>query len=312
MTDEPDNTAEAVTDNVNPSDNDTPPDWDFFDPDEDQDNEEVTNEEGTDDEAEGEELAEDEAEEAPEDDADEKQEPQAASDDAIVKLADGTTATVKDLVLGNMRQDDYSRKSQAVANARREVEANADRINRITEAFVEHLTSMMPQEPDPALAYSNPRQYQAQKAQYDATMAQVQKLIAIGDQPKEIKSALTKQQRAELIQEENSKLVHLFPEAGTQAGRQAFFAGVQGVAESIGFTADELNQVTDHRIFALAHWAKKGMEADKAKTKAKAKVASTTPRKPGKGARQANRNAEKMRKLSRTGSIRDAMAVDFD
>ena len=83
----------------------------------------------------------------------------------------------------------------------------------------------------------------------------------------------------------------------------------------MGFTAQELQQATDHRLFKLAHWARKGMAAEKARAAAKAKAQAAppvAPHKPGQGARAASGNAEAMRKLSRTGSLKDALAVDFD
>ena len=76
--------------------------------------------------------------------------------------------------------------------------------------------------------------------------------------------------------------------------------------------------MTDHRLFALAHYAKIGMEAQKAKATAAKKVASVPPVSPPKkaalsgDAQVARKNIEAMRRLSRTGSIADAMAVDFD
>ena len=113
----------------------------------------------------------------------------------------------------------------------------------------------------------------------------------------------------------NDKLTNLFPKTATREGRQKFFEDVQSVAGELGYSTDELRGVTDHRLFALAHWAKVGMDAAKAREKAQAKVEKAppaTPRKPGQGAATANRNAEAMRKLGRTGSIKDALAIDWD
>lgn len=317
MASEPDNASLDATDNAHPSEYDTPPEWDYFDPDEDQDSEAVTAEGGTEDEVEGEDLAQNEAEEAPEeaDEDDGEQTTITAPENAVVQLADGSTATVKDLVAGNMRQSDYSRKTQELANARNDVQANAERIERITEAFVEHLSQMVPPEPDPSLALSDPSKFTAQKAQYDAAVAQVQKLIEIGSQPKAVQDGMSEQEKQNTLREENARLVQMFPEAGTKDGRDKFFAGAAEAAEGVGFSLQELGEVTDHRMFALAHWAQRGMAAEKAKTKAKAKVQNAppmTPRKPGQPAKNANRNVEAMRKLNRSGSIRDAMAVDFD
>ena len=319
MTGEPDNTSFDVTDNADPSVTDNLETWDYFDPDEEetQDTEETPAVEGTEDEA-TETETQDETEvsedvETPDEET--EPEPVMAAADAVVTLADGETATVKDLIAGNMRQDDYTRKTQELSNQRSALEAEAQKLQGITQAFVDHLSSMVPPEPDAQLAYTDPTKYTQAKAQYDAAVAQVQKLVELGSQPKEVTNTLSREDQQRLLREEDSKLVQRFPEVGTKEGRAKFFNDVASTAGEFGFSTDELRQVTDHRLFTLAHWAKKGMEADKAAKSARAKAkaaAPATPRKPGQPAKQANRNAEAMRRLSRTGSLNDALAVDFD
>lgn len=308
---------EGGTDNAHPSEADTLSEWDYYDPGEDQDTEAVATEEGTEDEVEGEEVAENEAAEAPDspDDEESEQDPITATEDAVVKLADGTTATVKDLISGNMRQDDYSRKTQQIANDRKALAENVDRIDRITQAFVDHLSTMVPPEPDPALALNDPAAYTRQKAQYDAAIAQVQSIIEFGNEPKEMMGAMSDEDRQKTLADENSKLIMMFPEAGTQDGRQQFFSEAQKAAEALGFSAEELGSVTDHRMFALAHWAQKGMQAAEAKKSVEAKTQKappSAPRKPGQPARKGGQNAKAMRKLAQTGSIHDAVKVDWD
>lgn len=318
MMSETDNAFQAdATDNADPSATDTPPAWDYCDPDEEQDTVETPDVEGTEDEAtETEAEAETEvAEDVETPDEETEPEPQLAAEDAIVQLADGETVTVKDLVAGQMRQADYTRKTQELGNQRKALEAEAQKLQGITEAFVEHLTGMIPAEPDAQLAYTDPTKYTQQKAQHDAAVAQVQRLIELGSKPKDVSTNMTQEAHQRLLQEENAKLVERFPEVGTKDGRAKFFNEVAEVAQEFGFSTDELRQVADHRVFTLAHWAKKGLAAEQAKKAAKAKAQKAppaTPRKPGQPAKQANGNREAMRKLSRSGSIRDALAVDFD
>lgn len=302
-------------DNVELSESDDAETWDYFDPDEDQDDEEAPEDEATDDEPDEdvEEAAEDEAE----DDDQEAEEPAASelADDVRVKLPDGSTVTFGELKESPMLKADHTRKTQEIANQRKTVKADVERMQRITEAFVDHVSSLVPEAPDASLALSDPNKYTAQKAQYEAAMEQVRKLIELGDAPKEIAKEMNDADRQERLREANQQLIDMFPEAAGGKTREAFFTNVQTVANDLGFSNEELGQVEDPRIFALAHWAKKGMEAEKAKAKAKEKVAKAppaAPRKPGTGAGKRSGNREAMRKLSRSGSIQDAMAVDFD
>lgn len=309
MANEFDTPADAGTEDVQTSEHDTPESpYDYFDPDE--DTEEVEAAEGTDDE-------EGEPEDTPEDEEpeDEPEETTAAeaSPDAIVRLADGTETTVAELTKGYLRQSDYTRKAQDVAQRRKAVEADAQRAEQVTQKLIDHLANFIPDEPPAQLAQTNPVQYQAQMAQYQATVRQLEQLISVRDASKAVQNQLTRQQLQDIAAEENRKLAEVFPETALQDKRQEFFGRVAETAKALNFTDDELNSQMDHRVFVLLDWARKGMEADKAKATAKAKLAtaSKTPsRKAGNSARNTNRDA--MKRLAKTGSLKDALKVDFD
>lgn len=299
--DELNNSAVAETEAVKTTETENASDWDYYDPEEDQDNVEAQEPEATD-EA-GEEVAEVEEDEAT---AEEKT--------ALLKLPDGTEISLDEAANGYLRQSDYSRKTQEVAGLRKSLEADLQIVSGITEAFIDHLTKMVPPSPDPAMALRDPTGYVRAKATYDAAMAQVQQLIEIGKKPKEIGDKLSVADKQSLVAQENALLAERFPVVATPQGRQKFFESAATAAQELGFSMDELSGVTDHRMFALAHWANEGLKAAKARETAKAKVANvppSTPRKPGQPA-QANRNTDAMRKLARSGSIRDAMRVDWE
>jgi len=296
MNDETDNPQDG-TDNVTPQADDTAEVWDYYDPDEDQDTVEAPAIEATDD-----------GTEAPEEDA-APEEPAEAPATAVVTLADGSKMKVQDLIQGHLRQEDYSRKTQAVANQRAALETEVQRLEGITQSFIDHLSGLVPAAPDAALALTNPGAFVAQKAQHEAALGKIQELIKIGEQPKAIKDGLSKQQHSELIAEENRKLADRFPDTATAAGREKFFASVATVAEQVGFSLQDLGKVTDHRVFALAHYAALGMKAEAARKVAATKVASAppvAPKRPGQGNAENARNAEAVNKFHRTGNIKDA------
>lgn len=292
--DENDTPLDSGTENVNPENDTAEPEWDYFDPDE--DTEEAQETAATD------EGAEDPSEEA---------EPETP---AQISLPDGTQVTLDEAVKGYLRQADYSRKTLELSQTRQALEADLNLVSGITEAFIDHLTKMVPQAPDPAMALRNPNGYVAAKAQYEAAMAQVQQLIELGKKPKEIGEKLSSTDKKTLVAQENALLAERFPVVASPEGRKKFFESAASAAQEIGFSMSELEGVTDHRMFALAHWANEGMKAAKARENAKAKVANVppaTPRKPGQPV-QANRNTDAMRKLTRSGSIRDAVKVDWE
>lgn len=313
MTDEQNTSPEGETLDVQPAQADTAPDWDYYDPDE--DNVESPDPAATEDDGEPAEAdPEDEGadEEAEADEAEEAEEtPEIAE---TIELPDGTKVSSEEVVKGYLRQADYTRKTSEVAQLRKTLDAETTRINGITEAFIDHLSKLIPAAPGQDLAYRDPNAYTRQRAAHEAAVKQVEELVKLGEQAKETQSTLSAEDQRRLAVEENQKLVQRFPEVAKPEARRSFMEGAAAAAEAAGFTMDELQGVTDHRVFALAHWANLGMKAQQAKAKATRKAASAPPATPNRPAqnKRPNRNREAMSKLSKTGSIRDALRVDWE
>lgn len=299
------------TERVETSDDDYSGMTDYWEPDEKSDDP-VTETTETD---EGAEDATTEGDESEEDQSAEVDNPEVLVDaTAKVKLADGETVTVAQLLEERMMKQDHTRKTQEIAAVRKTVEADAKRIESITQTFIDHLSSLVPAAPDSALALRDPNAYVRAKAQHEAAIVQVQKLIEIADQPKQITDSMTDAQRQELIAEENRKLAERVPDVATDQGRRKFFSRAAEAANEMGFSMDELRQTTDHRLFVMAHYARIGMEAERSRAVAKIKAQAAppvAPRKPGQTGMPRG-NADAMRKLAQSGSIRDALKVDWD
>lgn len=317
MEDETENFAsEAENDNVMSSEDDNAPEWDYFDPEEEPETEENPDEGVTEDE---EAATEEEPEAVEAEESEEDPQDAYAEEDHKVKLADGEEITVGELIKGRLMQADYSRKTQELSNQRKAVEADASKIEGITQAFVDHMASLLPQEPDQSLIYSDPVKYSQQKAIYDNSLAQIQKLIEIGSQPKEVQQGMQERDQQTVMHETQTALAQKFPQISTREGFGQFMGEVSQGAQSVGFTNDDLQQAfslpNGDKLIELAYWANKGKAAEKAKKAVKAKAQKAPPAKPvkpGQAGRQANRNREAMQKLSRSGSISDALKVDWD
>lgn len=312
MTDESNTPADAGTDFVQPEQDDTRPDWDFYDPDEDTVEAEtpaLIDDDGQD--------ADDDPETEPaETEADEDGDEETATAAELVELPDGTKVERDEVVKGYLRQADYTRKTTEVATRQRALEAETTRINGITETFIDHLSKLIPPAPGQELAYRDPNAYTRQKAAHDAAVAQVQELIRVGEGAKQAAQSVSQVDHRRIVAEENARLAERFPETATPKGRQAFFSQAAEAAQQAGFSMGELQGVTDHRMFALAHLASLGMKAQQAQGRAREKASKAppaTPNRPGNPTRQAAaRNREAMKRLSQTGSFEDALRVDFD
>lgn len=323
---ESDNLPQGGTESAQPSTSlDDLANLDIFDPEE--DNEETgTEQESTDETVEtGDETNGQETEEAAdanetEQEAEGEGEADASNpepkDDVTVSV-NGERLALSELKSGYMRQADYSRKTQDVATKRRDLEALSARVTNSVNAIAEFLVKQLPEAPDLTLAATDPAAYVQKKALHDASMAQINEILSKVGDVKEVGNKLTDEQRSELLQAENAKLAEAFPAVATSDGRKKFFQSAAGAARELGYTDQEIQAVTDHRMFALAHYARLGMQAEKAKAKAAQKVQNVPPvapqkRQPGVNAATAQRNKDAVKRLSRTGSIDDAMAIDFD
>lgn len=319
MADEINDSGSPEIETLATSEHDDPEGFDFFDPDEYQDDEQVEATEGTDDETEADTPDEEsEGEEAEEPEAEEKgAEPELleASADVRVRLPDGTIRALGELAESPMLKADHTRKTQELAERRKAVSADASRAEKITTALIDKLAEFLPEAPDDALAYSDPARYNAMQAQHNAAVKRMQEIVAIKDEAEGVQKSISKEEQQARINTENQMLAEKFPETATADGRNKFFTGAAQAAMDLGFSEAELKGQVDHRIFAMAHYAKLGLEAEKAKQTAKtklAKVAPTARPKPVKGDSKSRKNRDAMKRLVKSGSLDDALDVDFD
>lgn len=318
--------AEARDIDVSMTSIDNPDNWNFEDPDDDQASDEIQNEgtedgadeiEAEDQDAEQSGQDEDETETDDEADSDEEQ-PQDDSDEdepASIKLKTGEEVSLDEVISGYMKGADYTRKTQAVAKRAGELEALNSRLERTVEVFTDFLSKNLPPQPDPGLAYSDPNAYVAQKAYYDQQMGQFEQLLSMAQEPKAVKQDLSDADHQAAIERGNERLAEMFPTIATEKGHKAFFENVFAAGQKLGIDRSVIERTTDPNLLALGYYAKIGMDSlDKAKV-AKAKVAVAPKAAPKKQSVQvagkARENAKAMDRLKKTGSIYDAVHVDW-
>lgn len=316
--------ADGGSKTVEASDIDNPDTLNFVESDEDQANHEQGDEgiadetEETDGSAEGLEAS-DTADEgaAPENgEGNGKQPDEAKLDETLVTLKGGEQVPVKELKLGYLRERDYRLKTMDVANKGRDLDQLANRVAKTADAFAQFLANQLPPEPTHELAIRDPAEYTRQKAIFDNAMGRVNQILQMGAEPKAVVDKMTGEQRADMLKQENASLVEAFPQTATQEGREKFFEEAFDTARQLGFSDDELSEVTDHRHFKLAYYARLGLQAEAAKKKAMEKVANAPPAAPvrkaqGQNVTQVRKSRDAMERLTQTGSLKDAMNIDF-
>jgi len=242
--------------------------------------------------------------------------------EALVTLPDGTQSTLRELVDGNLRERDYRMKTAEVGEARRSVIARSNQVEGVFEALVDHLAQHLPDEPDRSLLFSHDpnvvASYHQQRAMHEAAMEQLASITQMKTQASQAKEQGTAEERAEKYKAENAALVAYMPELGDPKKREELNAKARAAAKHLGFNDQEINGNTDSRFYLLSHFAFKGLEAESRQKTALKKVQNVPPtksldRRAQKPSEQKfRRQKERVARLVKSGSIKDALAVDID
>lgn len=264
----------------------------------------------------------DEPESDPDEDDDDSEEVPELPDDAKVKIGDDEV-TLHELKRGFLREADYTRKTQALAEERRVHQETArtevdglrnERAQYVQQlAEVQHvLAQLKPQEPNWAELYqTDPGQYAAQRElwrsyQDQQTQVEVERQRAIQQSHEDYKRELKA-----YVAEEAVKLKEKLPEWSKKEVRDKFVEW----GTSNGFSAEELGNLTDHRAVLTAY---KAMLYDELKAKQKAlkptqvKVGQPKTAKPGNAATAPSKHTDATRarqRLAKTGKVGDAAAA---
>ena len=235
---------------------------------------------------------------------------------------------IEELKNGYQRQADYTRKSQALAEQRKETEQiQSERMQLEQERQMYANGLQMLQEQQSAklqefdkvdwdtLKTEDPYQYMLQKDEYrdaqeKAQNVQHQQVLIQQEQAEEAQKA-----RAHFVQQEYNRLVEALPEWNDQ--ESTIKKDVQEYAKSVGFLPEEINQLADHRSVLVI---KKAMEYDKLTTKVapKKKAVKKVPKvqKSGRGNSKEDAATEAIKKkrarLQKSGKQQDAASVFYD
>lgn len=232
-----------------------------------------------------------------------------------VETVDGKqTLTLSQLKEGAMLKADYTRKTMALSEDRKAVEAEKSEVSSLKMQLAEALqTWAVPaaQEPNWAdLATKLPPQdYNKQRAMWEQRKQQA-------DLAGKAYRAMQERQHAELIAQEQERLFAVAPELRDPAKFEAVAAEFHNAGKSYGFSAEEVAQIADHRMLLVLRDAaayRKLKEAQPAVTK---KVAQAAPAlkagsKPDRNEASQAARQQQHERLKKTGSIEDAVALLF-
>lgn len=241
----------------------------------------------------------------------------------LVTLDTGEQLPLDEVAKGYLRGKDYTQKTEAVARERKSIEEvreqYAQRAQSLQTTFQNletFLTGLVPPEPDANLAATNPAAYTQQKALRDQAIGEIRQLVDMRQGAEQQVQQASADDIARYKAAEETKLLETMPGLKEPAKKAAFDAANKKTALEFGFSEAEIDKTADHRILRLVHYARIGQIAEQNRRNAKRRTAQ----KPTKGQkttatnRQAkpSRNREAMKRLSKSGSLEDAMRINID
>ena len=240
---------------------------------------------------------------------------------------DGEEITVEEVKSGYLRQRDYTRKTQALAEERNAFTGQVAELDRERAQYAELLPQIAQQiqqsveaEPDwdtlydtdPSLAAKAERQWRKQLEQKQVQMQAVTQEQA---RMQELQQQRMQHAKAQFVDHQREVLPDLIPEwrdakvAAQEAGQIREFLLTSGFNER---DIDEMNSAMVVKMARLAMLQSRGAtRADKAKAKPKPAKGGKTLRAGSRGTQAKPKNSalEAQQRVMRTGSVTDAAAA---
>jgi hypothetical protein len=188
--------------------------------------------------------------------------PTAVTDDTEVELEDGTKISIAQLKRNNLFQRDYTRKTEELAQQRRQLDQEYQQ--RVSEAerdiaqrrdlILELASQFIPQKPSMELMQQDPLAYMEQQALYEQNMQKLQALHQHKQQETAAQAQRRQQEEAQFIQEQRSKVLELLPHLKDDKKREAFRSDIAEIGiKKFGITPDEVNSLYDARYMRILH-----------------------------------------------------------
>ena len=225
-----------------------------------------------------------------------------------------------ELIKGYSRTSDYTKKTQTLAEQRKQVEAERTKIEeaaRLRDTYsqrlqvIEQMLSAQPDEDLTALKDSDPVGYAIKVAE---KMEREKQLAAVKAERESVQAKQVAEQQENLkrhLAQEAERLRAAIPDMADDVKGEVIRKEIRDYAKSVGWSDQELSQVYDHRAVITLYRAMQFEKLMKGKPVAQKKVAEAPKAlKPGVGNQKVDRDSEAEKKLHKqlkqTGRTRDA------
>jgi len=280
-----------------------------------------------------EEESEEEAEEDVEESEEESEETEGEGEEelyAVTVNGEEVAVSLDELLSGYSRQSDYTRKTQEVANDRKEMEAlqhqynsQVQQIQQERQQYAEALTNIIANNSGELEKFSNidwdtlrendPIEYVTTREQFREAQERIQGLQKEQERVAQTQWAENKKAQHEMLQVEKGKLIEALPEWGNPDKQKDLSANLQSYAKEQGFTSEELNSLIDHRSVLVLLKAQKYDQLQKSDVKSKKLKNKPKVIRSGQGRTSSSNSKSKrtaqMKRLQGSGHIDDASAL---
>ena len=249
---------------------------------------------------------------------------------AVTVNGEEVAVSLDELLSGYSRQSDYTRKTQEIANDRKEMESlqqqyNSEiaQIQQERQQYMDALTNVMQGSMGElekfanvdwnALRENDPIEYVTTREQYREAQEKIQGLQNEQARAAQIQQAQNNQAQHQMLQVEKGKLVEALPDWGEPEKQKELATKLQSYAKEQGFTSDELNSLIDHRSILVLLKAQKYDQLQKSNVKSKKLKNKPKVIRAGSGTSTTksdkSKRAAQMKRLRGTGHIDDASTL---
>jgi hypothetical protein len=273
----------------------------------------------------------DEVDEEVEEDEPEPEEEDQEDDvpETYIVTIDGQDVEVNrdELLSGYQRQADYTRKTQEVAEQRKQFEQEKQQVQQQRDVYFQqldatlnHLNQMVTQDQNidwTRLREEDPMQYMLMRDQANERQQALQQADQHRQYMLQTQQQEQQEQQSKYLQEQRDKLLTVWPEWRDPSKAQANKQAISNFLLDNGFSNDEISGLADFRTLQIVEKARKYDELQKSKPAIRKKVKSAPKvQKPQaqrtKSQLQGEARKKQINRLKQTGAVNDAAALLMD
>ena len=249
-----------------------------------------------------EEVEETESEDVDDDESEESEEEEVEDEDE----SESTVYTVKvngqdvevsedELIKGYSRQQDYTQKTQQLAEYKKQMDAAAQgmqqeiaQTQQMRSQYVDALSTAIDTNYAHLQQYANvdwetlksqdKEEYLTKRDEYRQAQENIQQLQSKAQEAQQHQEREMQMQHQQMLQEEHTKMVNILPEWGNPDTQRAIAKSISEFALSKGYTQEELAQLVDHRSILVLMQAKAYEDMTRKQHEVRAKKVKNKPK----------------------------------